>query len=432
MKTQFSLLGDHRFAPLFITQFLGAFNDNLMKSMLVTLVAYGVWELGGMEPSVFLALAGALFILPFILICPIAGELASRYDKAAMIKWIKVAEIIIVLFAVAAFYFEAIGMAFVVLFALGTQSAFFTPCKFAILPQLLKKDELIGANAIIATGTYIAILGGTIIGTLIALRPMGIEGASIVLLVCALSGYMTSRSILRAEGSGHIRSSVMQFIGASYGALFKAVGAVRRAQSSVFWAVMGIAWFYFFASVLHTQLPNYASTTLGVNTDVLTIFMVIFSMGIAVGGLLNNSLLKSAISSRFVPYAAFGIALFAIDLYFAASSFAPTGDLATPREFFSSFAAWRVVFDLAALSICGGLYIVPLRAVIQGRAPKTQVTRIVAASGVFDASFMLVSSLLSAWLLASGVSVPQLFAIGAIATALVAVWALRTGVLRKV
>ena len=160
--------------------------------------------------------------------------------------------------------------------------------------------------------------------------------------------------------------------------------------------------------------------------------MIIFSLGIAAGGLLNNRLLKSKISSRFVPYAGIGIALFAIDLYFAASSFAPSSDLDTPVVFFSSFASWRVVFDLAALSVCGGLYVVPLRAVIQGRAPKNSVTRIVAASGVFDASFMLVSSLLSAALLAAGMSVPQLFALGGFATILAAVWAIRTGVLRKI
>lgn len=432
MKAQFSLLRDNRFAPLFVTQFLGAFNDNLMKSMIVTLVAYGVWDMFGMEPSVFLALAGALFILPFIVLCPIAGELASRYDKAQMIKWIKVAEVFIVVAAAISFYFELIGLAFFVLFALGAQSAFFTPCKFAILPQLLKKDELIGANAVVATGTYVAILAGTILGTLLALRPIGLEAGSAVLFVCAIAGYLSSLQILKGEGSGHIASSVLRFVGDSYAQITRAVKAVRFGQASVFWAVMGISWFYFVAAVIHTQLPNYASQTLGVNSDVLTIFMIIFSMGIAVGGLLNNSLLKSEISARFVPYAAVGIAFFATELYFAAKGFAPAEILLAPGEFFTSFAGMRVAFDLAMLSVCGGLYVVPLRAVIQGRASKNDVTRIVAASGVFDATFMLISSLLSAALLAAGMSVAMLFVWCAIATAFLAVWAMKTGLLRRI
>lgn len=426
MASQFLLMKDRRFLPLFITQFLGAFNDNLMKAFIVVMVAYSVWDVGGVDPAILVSLAAALFILPFVLFCAVAGEITDKYDKAKVIRMTKIGELAIVFLAVITIYTQSTILGFIILFALGTQSAFFSPGKFSILPQHLKKDELIGANGLLSTGTYLAILGGSILGTVLALKPFASELISFFLILCALSGYIASRYILSAPPDNPDK----QLNYNPLNAMVSILSYAYKRPEGVFIAILGVSWFYFVAAGIHAQFPNFSKQTLGVNTDVLSFFMIIFSLGIAFGGLLNNVILKGVISARFVPYAAFAITVFAFDLYWNAGNFKMSNGLHSDEllgfaAFFQNPYARRVLADLFLLSFAGGLYVVPLRAIIQSRTPKDHTARVVAANSLTDALFMLSSSILATILLSMGFEVRDLFALLSILTALAAFLLLR-------
>ncbi|MFN3700997.1 MAG: MFS transporter [Alphaproteobacteria bacterium] len=435
MQSQFVLLRDRRFLPLFITQFLGAFNDNLLKAFIVVLVAYGQWDIGTMRPDVLVSLAAALFILPFIVFCPIAGDLTDKFDKAKIIKATKILEVVIAFMAVFTIYQGSITLAFFVLFLLGVQSAFFSPGKFSILPQLLSSNELIGANGLMSTGTYLAILSGTIIGTLFALNAYGAEIISTILMLCALAGFFASCKIPSAPSANPDKHISLN----PFGAIYSTLRYTLTMKHGVLAAILATSWFYFVAGTIHTQFPNFAKQSLGVDTDVLTMFMVIFSLGIAVGGLLNNKLLKSVISGRLVPWAALMIVVFSADLYFASTAYFSArspldlggGDLASGEAFdtisifFSNIHAWRIVADLFLLSLAGGLYVVPLRAIVQDRSPKENTSRVVAGNSLSDSLFLLLSSLFGAALLSLGWLVKDLFLMLSIMTLIVAIMLFR-------
>lgn len=419
MASQFSLLSDRRFWPLFVTMFLGAFNDNLMKTAVVVLVAYGVWDTHSLQPEVLVSMAAALFIIPFILFCPFAGELTDKYDKAVIIRGVKIAEIIIAAGAVLAIYLESVGFAFLVLFGLGAQSAFFSPSKYAILPQHLKDTELIGGNGLISTGTYIAILSGTVCGTLLILEPYGPLGVSVILIMASLIGYGASLFIPSAPSyvsSGNIKGPL------NLNPFPKLIGGLLsliRQPHGIFAAMAGVSWFYFVAGTFHAQFPNFARQSLSVDTDVLTFCMVVFSGGIAFGGLLTNRVLKGQIHARCVPWMAVLIGVMALEVYWASLSFhdnLPKAGLVSFADFIGSLPGWRLTIDLFLLSTFGGLYVVPLRAVIQHRVPPDRCARIMAGNALLDAVFILCSALIATALLASGVSVAELFVYLALAT----------------
>jgi len=424
MKSQFGLLKSRLFLPLFLTQFMGAWNDNLMKSTLVVLVAYGSWDTGGIKPEVLVSLAAALFILPFILFTPYAGFLTDRLDKSRIIRYVKLAEIFIVLAAIVTFFTESTLWAFVLLFIMGTQSAFFAPGKLALLPQHLKEERLIGANALISTSTYIAILLATLTATLLAQREGGLAVLSGIMALSALAGYRASLFIPPAPPNAVKRSSGYRW--SAYAAFKNTVFDVWRLGPSILWNMLAISWFYFVAGALHSQFPNFAKVSLGVNTNVLSIFFALFSIGIGLGGLLNNSLLKGQISSRFVPFAALAIAMLCTDLYFSARAFS---DLSSPdgrslmnvSDFFAYSFGWRIILDILLLSIAGGVYVIPLRALVQIKAPPDHRARIISANALTDALFLLVSSLMAALLLSIGFEVIDIFWLLALTTALVAV-----------
>jgi acyl-[acyl-carrier-protein]-phospholipid O-acyltransferase/long-chain-fatty-acid--[acyl-carrier-protein] ligase len=339
MNSQFSLLTTRRFLPLFIVQFIGAFIDNLLKSMVAVMVAYGLWETHGVNPAVLVSLAAALFILPFALFCPFAGALSDKYDKALLIRRIKLVEIFIVLAGVFALFSGSLIFALLVLFALGVQSAFFSPNKFSILPQLLSGEELVAGNGLVSTGTYLAILAGTILGSVLALMPGGIEIASSVLIVLALVGYGAARRISCAPPDAASAAMTLR-----WNVFAQAWGVLKFAftqTSGVRAAILGTAWFYFVASTFHAQFPNFTKQTLGADNYVLTFFMVVFSLGISVGGLLNHSLLKLRAIGYFIPAACICMGIFGIDLYFAAGSYHAPQGLQTLGQFLGRAQGWR-------------------------------------------------------------------------------------------
>ncbi|MCD8497627.1 MAG: MFS transporter [Alphaproteobacteria bacterium] len=421
MNSQFALFKERRFWPFFLVQCGGAFNDNLMKSAVVVLIAYGLWDVGSMNAGALVAFAAALFILPFILFCPLAGDLTDKYSKNAIIRTVKIAEVGIVLFAIPALLFHSTALSFIVLLALGTHSAFFSPAKFAILPQHLKEEELIAGNGLVGSGTYLSILMGTIAGTLLAPLAGGIVYVAILLLMMAGGGLAASFLIPPAPPPAPDHAIKWNPLRSIRHAFIYA----RSQKPGVFPAILGVSWFYFVASGFHAQFPNFAKAEAGVDTNVLSLFMILFSLGIAAGGMLNHRLLKGEISTKFVPFAMLSAGLAGIDLCMAAHPESET--LITLPEFIATFSGWRILADLFILALAGGLYVIPLRALVQARAKEHEKARVVAANSMIDALLIFSSSLIATIMLAAGFSVLHYFTGIALACLAVAAFFFRKG-----
>jgi len=385
--SQFRLLAQRQFLPLFITQALGAFNDNLFKNALVILVTFSLVSQTTMDPRQLVAFAGGLFILPFFLFSATAGKIADGHEKSNLIARIKLAEIFITAFAVFALFQQDIYVLLGVLFFLGTQSAFFGPLKYAILPQQLARNELIGANALIETATFMAILIGTMIGGLLILTPNGPLAVSILMMVTAIGGYVACRFIPKAlpeHGALKIRWNII--------AETAQVIRFARTDRIVFSAILGDAWFWFMGSVFLAQLPVYTKDILGGDEVLVTFFLTLFSIGIGVGALLCNTLLKGETSAKYAPIAALGMGLFCADLYFASPGAASLISTQSVAGFLQTFAGLRISFDLLAIAIMAGLFVVPLFALVQARAAPQYRARIIAADNILGAGAIVLSA----------------------------------------
>ena len=428
MTNQFSLFSSIRFCPLFVAMFFGAFNDNLLKTVLAVMIAYGLWDIGAWDPAILIAVASGLFILPFILFCPLAGNLGDKYDKAMLIRRIKLAEIIIVLVGSIALFTNNLYFAFAVLLALGLQSAFFSPYKFSLLPEHLKPNELIAANALISTGTYWAILAGTILGAILALLTWGKVITAIILILAAIIGYVAARMIPQA-------TPPEQDLKINYNIFSKIITVIRAALKQppgVLTGILCVAWFYFVAATFHAQFPNFTKQTLGADNLVLTVFMIVFSVGVAIGGLLNNRFLKSEARGIYTPIACFFMAIFGIDIYFAAKAYpAPIDDtLHSFSVFMSNIHGIRLMMDTFLQAVACGFFVVPLRAMVQHRAETTTKSRVISSSTMMDALFIFSSAIISTVLLSLGVSIEGLYLAVSVLTLCVAALLFRIPSLR--
>ncbi len=385
--SQFRLLSQRRFLPLFITQALGAFNDNLFKNALIILVTFSLGSQTSMDSRQLVALAGGLFILPFFLFSATAGNIADGHEKSALIRRIKLAEIFITTFAIFALFQQDIYVLLVVLFFLGTQSAFFGPLKYGILPQHLKLHDLIGANALIETATFLAILLGTMVGGILILTSSGPLIVSLLMALTAIAGYIACRYIPVAEpehGAIKIRWNII--------AETAQVIKYARTDRIVFSAILGDAWFWFLGSVFLAQLPVYTKEILGGNEVLVTFFLTLFSIGIGAGALLCNALLKGETSARYASIAAVGMALFCADLYFASPPPSPAISLPSVLSFLQTTEGLRISFDLLAIATLAGLFVVPLFALVQARAQPEYRARIIAADNIIGAGAIVLSA----------------------------------------
>ncbi len=416
--SQFALLGTRRFLPLFVTQFMGAFNDNVFKNAMVILIIYVLAARSDMNGQVMVTLAAGIFILPFFLFSATAGQLADRYDRARLIRWIKVAEILIMLAGGFAFQLANVTLLMAVLFLMGTQSTFFGPLKYGILPDHLAEEELIGGNALIEAGTFLAILAGTIVGGLMILERHGPATVSVLVLAVAGVGWGASLFIpSTVPASPDLR--------VSYNAVRETWHIIREAAATrVVWrCILGISWFWLVGATFLSQFPTLAKDVLGANEEVVTLFLTVFSIGIGLGSLLCNRLLRGAIHTTYVPLAAVGITLFSVDLFFAARGFAsPGGSLLGAKAFLAHAGNWRILADLLLIAVSGGVYIVPLYALLQERSPPSHRARNIASNNVVNALFMVVSAVATVAMLQSGFSVPQVFLVVAILNAAVALY----------
>ena len=418
------LLRSRRFLPLFITQFLGAFNDNLFKQALIILITYYLAS-DAKSGQLLVTAAGGIFILPFFLFSATAGQLADKFDKATLSRLVKIAEIILAGLACAGFYLESVPLLMLVLFLLGAQSAFFGPIKYSILPQHLREHELLSGNALVEAGTFIAILTGTILAGLIIVNNGGHADTSIVcalLVFFAVVGYMASRAIPTAEPA----DPALKIEYNIFRETWKIVGFARQ-KRSVFLSILGISWFWFVGSTFLMQFPNLSKHVLGANEHVLNLFLTVFSVGIAIGSIWCNRLLKGKLQATYVPASALGMTLFGLDLYFVTSSLpVPVGGyIMTLSDFFGQAVNWRILLDMLGLSICGGLYIVPLYAIMQHDSDSSFRSRVVASNNIMNALFMVCSAIMSAIMLASGFTVPEVFLTIAIINLFTAVYICR-------
>lgn len=416
-SSQFRLLAERRFAPFFVTQFLGAFNDNVFRNGLVILITFQSIRIGGMNASQLANIAGALFILPFFLFSATAGQLADKYEKSMLFRRIKLLEIALMLIAAFALVTNSYAGLLFVLFLMGCQSTLFGPVKYAYLPQQLATHELIGGNALVESGTYVAIILGLLVGGISVTVDFANQSVlATCLVLIAVAGYLASRGIpaTRAVDPG---------LRINLNAITETWRIVRfaREDRTVFLSIMGISWFWFYASAITIQVPAYTLDILNGNEEITTILLVAFAVGVGVGSLLCERLSDHRIELGLVPFGSIGLSVFAIDLFFTQPLLNPAA-VSSVGEFLSRANTWRILADLAMIGAFGGFYSVPLYALIQERAERTHLSRIIAANNIINSLFMVVAAVLALVLLNSGMSIPQFFLVLAAMNAVVAIY----------
>jgi 1-acyl-sn-glycerol-3-phosphate acyltransferase len=414
--SQFGLLGKRRFAPFFWTQALGAFNDNAFRNALVMLVAFQM-GLDDRTVGLYTNLAPALFIIPFFLFSATAGQLAEKYEKSRIIRYVKLFEIAAMTLAAYGFYTHHTSLLLVVLFMMGMHSTMFGPIKYAILPQALKNEELVGGNGLVEMGTQMAMLVGMIAGNSLMLvagvGPLLASGATIAV---AVAGYLASRRIPAAPAT----APELKFNWNPFSETARVLG-ITRADRAVFNAVLGISWFWFFGTVLIAQLPIYTRETLGGDGSVNTLVLTLFSIGTGAGALLCEKLSGKRVEIGLVPLGAFGLTVFGIDLYLARHGLAPTRGLDW-LAFLHGAGSWRIVLDLTAIGVFAGFYVVPLFAFVQSRTPRERLSRVIAGNNILNALLIVLAAVFGLVLGRLGMDAATIFLLDALLNVLVAIY----------
>jgi len=415
--SQFALLRQRRFAPFFATQAIGAFNDNVYRNAMLAFIAYQI-GLSSAQVTLYSNFAPALFILPYFLFSATAGQIAEKYEKSRLIRITTAMEIAIMSVAAVGFMTKQPTLLLVVLFLTGLQSALFGPVKYALLPQVLKPEELTGGNGLVESGTSIAILLGMIAGLSLLLVPdIGPQLAGFAVIGLAIAGHLTSRAIPRLPANApDLRISWNPWRESI------AVLKLTRKQRAVRNAVLGVSWFWFVGTVLTAQLPNYARLYLGGAEQLNLMALALFSVGVGAGSLLCEKLSARTVEIGLVPLGALGITIFLADLYFARPGLAAATGLG-----FAQFAvqpgSLRIMTDLALIGAFAGLYVVPLFALIQSRTPPTEISRVIAGMNIQNAALVVLAAVLSIVVQRYlDMSIPQVFLALAALNSLVALW----------
>ena len=417
MSNQFQLLKEQRFRPFFFTQFLGAFNDNVFKTALITLVAFHGASLGNMNGAMLATLLPGVFILPFFLFSATAGQIADKYEKSQIIRLVKVFEIGIMLFASAGFFLHNIWLLGAALFMMGMHSTLFGPVKYAYLPQHLKEYELIGGNGMVEMGSFVAILLGQVLGAWLATVANHEIFTSLTILLIAVLGYNTSRGVPNspaADGALII----------NWNPITETIKNVKLiwSQQQIWLAIVAISWFWFYGATLLAQFPNLAKNVLYGDESVFILLLSVFSMGIGIGSLLCEKLSKGKLELGLVLFGAIGLTLFGADLYFSAANLQASCSYKCLFDYHSFIARnyhnadghldwtnWRLLGDIGLIGLFGGFYIVPLYVLIQTRSQKGYQSRVIAANNMMNALFMVASAGFSILIFKQGYTIAQLF-----------------------
>ncbi len=445
MKPKYDILTKRRFFPLFVTQFFGAFNDNLMRNGLVTLITFKIVsaEALGADPKILATIAAVLLIAPYIFFSGLAGELADKYERSSLMRYTKIFEIFVMLAAGYGFYTNNVHLLLGLLFAAGLQATFFSPMKYSVLPDHLHKDELITGNGFIEGGTFLAILMGSILGTqfgnLIDLdKPKTSLYIAVSLVVISALGIVSSLFIPRAKPASP-KLKVKKNILAS---TWEVLGIVHG-NPPVFYAVMGTSWFWAIGSVFMSQFPAYGREVLFATPDVYTVFLAVFSIGVAVGSVVCAKILKGEITAKFAPNALIGMTI-CIFVLLVATHFAylppqhvididhrlhqglmskgeevaariyVSTHLLSPMQFFSHLPNICILLGIFGISFFGGIYTVPLKAIIQTRADEKSRSRVIGGDNIYNAIFMVLAGGAVSGLLTLHISVPGIFLIMAV------------------
>ena len=423
MTTTTHLVHSRRFLPLFVTQLLGAFNDNLFKNSMVLFVVYSVYNSAAAEAQ-FSAIASGLFILPFFILSALSGQLADMRDKARLIRIVKACEIGIMIVGAAGLVMAwqgilttslAIPLMLLALFAMGVHSTFFGPIKYAILPQHLLPGEVLAGTGLVEAGTYIAILAGTILAGWIP-----VEWAAAGVVLTAIVGYLVSRQVPPAPPEIPAEPLDFHFIRSSI-ALVRNTSHDRR----VFLAIMAISFFWTIGAVLFIQFPPLAKNVLTASKEVASLFLVIFSVGVAIGSISVNALLKGTVSARYSPTSVLVMGLCVVGFYLVCRAWTPhIGGLMNVSQFITQPLAIPLLLSLLGIAIAGGMFVVPLYAFLTTFVDKSQTARTIAANNIVNSGAMVVGSLLASGLSLGGVPIVQQLLLSA-AMCLVSAWIAR-------
>jgi MFS family permease len=402
MSQQFKLIREKRFLPFFCTQFLGALNDNVFKTALITMAVFHTADLTNVSGAVLATLLPGIFILPFFLFSATAGQIADKCEKSQLIRFVKIFEVVLMLFAALGFVLHIFWLLVLALFMMGMHSTLFGPVKYAYLPQHLAESELVGGNGMVEMGTFVAILLGQIIGAGLGMHQGGelVTGSSIVGF--ALLGYFASKQIPNspaAEPSLKINWNPITETGRNIAFVWK--------NQAIWLAIIGISWFWFYGATLLAQFPVFAKEVLHGDESVFILLLAVFSVGVGIGSLLCETLSKGIVEIGLVPLGALGMMAFGVDLYIASAR---------------GIADWRLLADIALIGLFGGVYIVPLYTLIQSRAKKTHQSRVIAANNILNALFMVISAVFAMLIFKLGFNMPQLFLITALVNALMIIY----------
>lgn len=392
-----------------MTQFCGAFNDNLFKNALVILITYGLAEELNLNAQVLITVIAGLFILPFFLFSSTAGQLADKYEKSFLIKITKITELLLMLLTAWAFMTNSLKSLIALLFFMGAQSTFFGPLKYSILPQHLRRQELLAGNGLVSAGTYLAILIGTLSGGLLIMSEWGRAYIAAGVVVVAVAGLIASFFIPRAEAASPEMNIDWNIVRST-----KSMLSFIYPYKVVFRSMLGISWFWLLGSVFLAQFPSFAKDTLGCNEQVSTFFLILFSIGIVLGSVLCNRLLKGEISARLVPFGCIGMTLSVFILYFFSRTVEKSENIIGLLHFASKPGAWGIILSLLLLAVFGGMFSVPLYAMAQAKSPLEYRARVVACTNIMDSIAMVLGAVLTTLMLLMKVSIINIFLITAL------------------
>ncbi|WP_104513334.1 MFS transporter [Acinetobacter indicus] len=423
MEKNENLLATRRFLPMFCTQFLGALNDNVFKQALLLVITYGWISQQSGSISTLNNLAALLFILPYFIFSATAGQIADKYERSQLVRYLKLLEIAVMLLATVGFLIGNLWLLMFALFLMGTQSTFFGPIKYAILPEILKPNELMSGNALFQSGTSIAILVGMILGgAVISLSAGNLLWISLTVLAIAVVGYLASRFILKQPIAAPQLEVDWNFFRTS-------IQTLKYAKNLplIFLILLGNSWYWFYGATYLTQIPQLTQQNLHASENVVSLLLTFFSVGIGVGSLLCRKIGGTEVNIKMVPIGAVGLTVFAFYLA-AALAFVPpqTGELLGLSEVFQqSWSYYHVMLAVTLLGISGGFYIVPLYAMMQAYSPRSHRARVVAANNILNAIFMVSSAIFSIIILSVlQIDLKILFCITAVLSAIFTIWLL--------
>jgi 1-acyl-sn-glycerol-3-phosphate acyltransferase len=416
-SSQFALLRQRRFSPFFWTQFFGAFNDNVFKTALLTILTYEALDWTSLDTGLLNNLIPGLFILPYVLFSATAGQLADKFDKARLSRYVKLAEVAIMAVAGIGWMTHNLWLLVVAVVGMGMHSTMFGPVKYAYLPQHLKSDELVGGNGVIEMGTFVGILLGEILGAvLVVQKPWGVQMVAFGTIAFALIGWFASRAIPPSPAPE-------PELDINWNPLTETVrnlGFSRR-NRTVFLSMLGNSWFWFYGAIVLAQFPLYAKNYLHGDHGVFVLLLTVFSLGIGAGSLLCERLSGHKVEIGLVPFGAIGLSVFGFELYLASQAYTATAAVGA-AGFMAQTGSLRILFDCLMIGVFGGLYIVPLFALIQTRCDPKHVSRTIAGMNILNALFMVAAALVAMVLLNRGFTIPQIFLATAVMNAVVAVY----------